>query len=340
MENKAERKGGATPKVSVIVPVYKAEKYLRKCVDSILAQTFRDFEVLLVDDGSPDGSGAICDEYARKDPRVRVFHKENGGVSSARQCGLDNACGEYTIHADPDDWVEPNMLEELYAKAKAEDADMVICDYYEELSPTRQRLCCQKPDTLNSQDVMRQLFFQRLHGSLCNKLVRRACYKTFDVKFPPQGMHVIRWEDLFICCDLLRHGIRISYVAKAYYHYDLYSNSNSIVRVPTLWGVLSQIYVINYFEEKVDGLSDALFLSKAVTKELAFTSKYFSGKGLNALYSEINGQYSEVRPCFKSGRISPIAYCVNLSLRGHFVVARFAYEVFLLLLKLRAKIKK
>ena len=84
-----------TPKISVIVPVYKAEAYLHRCVDSLLAQTFTDFEVLLVDDGSPDRSGEICDEYARKDRRVRVFHKENGGVSSARNMGLDNARGEY-----------------------------------------------------------------------------------------------------------------------------------------------------------------------------------------------------------------------------------------------------
>ena len=107
-----------SPKISVIVPVYKAEAYLHRCVDSLLAQTFQDFEVLLVDDGSPDRSGEICDEYARKDSRVRVFHKENGGVSSARQYGMDHAQGEYTIHADPDDWVEPTMLEELYRKEK------------------------------------------------------------------------------------------------------------------------------------------------------------------------------------------------------------------------------
>lgn len=120
------------PKISIIVPVYKAEKYLNRCVDSILAQTFTDFELLLIDDGSPDKSGEICDEYARKDSRVRVIHKENGGVSSARQRGLDESIGEYTIHADPDDWVEPTMLEELYNKANKEDADMVICDFFYE----------------------------------------------------------------------------------------------------------------------------------------------------------------------------------------------------------------
>lgn len=98
------------PKISVIVPVYKAEKYLRRCVDSILNQTFTDFELILVDDGSPDGSGAICDEYARKDKRIRVFHKENGGVSSARNLGLDNVNGEYVTFVDADDWIDADNM--------------------------------------------------------------------------------------------------------------------------------------------------------------------------------------------------------------------------------------
>ena len=109
-----------SPKISIIVPVYKAENYIHRCIKSLLSQTFTDFEILLINDGSPDKSGEICDEYAKSDKRIRVFHKENGGVSSARQCGIDNARGEYTIHVDPDDWVDPRMLEELYLKAVEE----------------------------------------------------------------------------------------------------------------------------------------------------------------------------------------------------------------------------
>ena len=141
--------------VSIIVPVYKAEAYLHRCVDSILAQTFTNWELLLIDDGSPDRSGAICDEYASKDARIRVFHKENGGVSSARQKGQDEARGEYTIHADHDDWVEPTMLEELYKKAKADDADMVICDYYMN-DGKNQTYITQKPSNLDSNTVLKK----------------------------------------------------------------------------------------------------------------------------------------------------------------------------------------
>lgn len=214
-----------TPKVSVIVPVYKAEKYLHRCVDSILAQTFHDFEVLLIDDGSPDKSGEICDEYAKKDSRVRVFHKENGGVSSARQCGIDNALGEYTIHADPDDWVEPNMLEELYAKAKEDDADMVICDFYEE-HKSKQTYRRQQPSALDSETVLKELF-QQLHGSCCNKLVRRACYNNVNVCFDPDLSFC---EDLYFHASLLLHDISVSYLPKAFYHYDQIINSDSIVK--------------------------------------------------------------------------------------------------------------
>lgn len=99
------------PKVSIIVPVYNVEKYLLHCVESILSQTYVDWELLLIDDGSPDGSGSLCDEYASKDSRIRVLHKKNGGVSSARNLGLENATGEWITFVDADDWISPQTLE-------------------------------------------------------------------------------------------------------------------------------------------------------------------------------------------------------------------------------------
>lgn len=113
------------PKISVIVPVYKVENYLHRCIDSILAQSYADFELLLIDDGSPDNSGQICDEYAAKDSRVRVFHKGNGGVSSARNLGLDNARGEWITFIDSDDYVDVDYLYELFFSAKEYNADFV-----------------------------------------------------------------------------------------------------------------------------------------------------------------------------------------------------------------------
>lgn len=210
------------PAVSVIVPVYKAENYLHRCVDSLLAQTFTDFEILLIDDGSPDRSGEICDEYAAKDSRIRVFHKENGGVSSARQCGIDNAFGEYTIHVDPDDWVESEMLEVLYQKAKQEDADMVICDYFEERQG-KLKYIEQKPLSLNSRAIQEELLRCKLHGSCCNKLIRQSCYYK-KVYFPTEFN--IR-EDLYFNILLLNNDLKIAYLSKAFYHYIRDVNQNS-----------------------------------------------------------------------------------------------------------------
>ena len=118
------------PEISVIVPVYRAEAFLKTCTDSILGQTFTDLELILVEDGSPDGSGALCDAIAAHDPRVRVFHKENGGVSSARNLGIREARGRYLAFADSDDWLAPNALEVLHGIARAAGADTAGCAHY------------------------------------------------------------------------------------------------------------------------------------------------------------------------------------------------------------------
>ena len=236
------------PKISVIVPVYKAEHYLARCVDTLLAQTFDDFEAILVDDGSPDNSGAICDEYALKDKRVRVIHQPNAGVSMARQKGLDNARGEYVIHADPDDWVEPDMLKELYAKAKEEDADMVICDFYGHYGGkvVYER---QQPSSLDHNTVLCDMF-KHLFGSCWNKLVRRVCFLKFDIHFS-EGVSFC--EDLLINSTLLQHNIKVAYLPNAFYHYDCCINSNSLVRKKTYATFEKDKRLILLFEKALSG---------------------------------------------------------------------------------------
>ena len=127
----SELQSSAPVKISVIVPVYNTEKYLRRCVDSILSQTFANFELLLIDDGSKDASGAICDDYAANDPRVRVFHKQNGGVSSARNFGIDNARGEWISFVDADDWLEAEMYEYMLREVGTSDAKLALCGFNE-----------------------------------------------------------------------------------------------------------------------------------------------------------------------------------------------------------------
>ena len=119
--------------ISVIVPVYKVEKYIHRCVDSILAQTFTDFELILVDDGSPDNCGMICDEYALKDNRIHVIHKENGGLSDARNAGIDwafeHSNSEWITFIDSDDWIHSRYLEKLYQTVNQFDCQISVCGY-------------------------------------------------------------------------------------------------------------------------------------------------------------------------------------------------------------------
>lgn len=236
-----------SPAISVIVPIYNAEKTIRKCVDSLLAQTFEDFEVLLIDDGSPDQCGAICDEYAQQDSRVRVIHQENQGVSAARQCGMDNAQGEYTIHADPDDWVEPNMLEELYKKAKEDDADMVICDYFED-GILSSRYVKQKLKSLYHLDVLYQLF-EDLHGSCWNKLIRRKFFSTYNVSFP-NGISYC--EDQYVIVSLLKHPLKVAYLESAYYHY-VNTNFQSLSRKYSKNSYEEDLVILEIFSELLNG---------------------------------------------------------------------------------------
>lgn len=197
------------PKVSVIVPVYKAEKYLRKCVDSILAQTFRDFEVILVDDGSPDRSGEICDEYAAKYDCVRVKHISNGGAAVARNRGIDMAKGEFIMFVDSDDTIEPDMLAELVSLQRRHKVDIAASrlrmkSEYEH-QPIEVRFA--------GIDCIRHLFLRKLDSSPCTKLIRRETIG--DLRFP-EG---VTNEDVVFLYHLYGQARDISYLNKSFYYY-------------------------------------------------------------------------------------------------------------------------
>ena len=134
---------------SVIVPIYKVEKYLNKCIDSILKQTFQDFELILVDDGSPDKCPKICDEYAKKDKRVRVIHKENAGLVAARNTGIKEAKGDYICYVDGDDWISENLLQTVWSKAVSKyDVEMVVYSAVRQFTDTQEQLPKSVPEGL------------------------------------------------------------------------------------------------------------------------------------------------------------------------------------------------
>ena len=171
-------------KISVIVPIYNAEKYLHRCIDSILAQIFTDFELLLINDGSKDRSGAICDEYAVKDSRVRVFHKENGGVSSARNLGLDNAKGEWIAFCDADDYVLPTYLV-IYMGLSQNNPELCILGLIPDYSISEDYKITQTSFNynVNVQDFLPLFYKCQMAGSISNKLFNRFLIKENQLRF-------------------------------------------------------------------------------------------------------------------------------------------------------------
>lgn len=179
------------PLISVIVPVYHAERYLDRCIKSILSQAEANIELWLIDDGSPDQCGNMCDTFAQKDSRVHVIHKKNAGVSSARNDGIKRALGKYIAFVDADDYIEPNMLSLLLSLAERTMADIAICGYYIERGHMQKpvNLCCDDGD-YNKTDVEQLLF--KFFGrdctglaSMCNKLYLRSfrfLYKGIIIK--------------------------------------------------------------------------------------------------------------------------------------------------------------
>ena len=306
------------PKVSVIVPIYEAEHTIRRFIDSLLAQTMSDFELLLIDDGSPDRCGEICDEYARNDSRIRVFHKENGGVATARQMGIDYATGEYSIHADPDDWVESTMLEELYKEAKEKEADMVICDFWEHEND-KIKYSNQCPNSLDSKELFREYFSPtKMHGSTCNKLIRTNLYKDYDVQFLPNMTFL---EDLFVVCQLLLHELKITYLPKAFYHYIINYNSTSLSININAKALQSFYYFIDYFEGILPPkeYSEELFRRKLRCKEYMWYRSKCERKEIIGKYKEINKEFIKR---YNNG-LYPSSKTLYLALTNRYYLARF-----------------
>lgn len=210
-------------KVSIIVPVYKAENSIRKCIDSILTQTYREIELILVDDGSPDKSGQICDKY-QSDSRVMVIHTLNKGVSHARNIGLDHATGDYITFCDSDDFYEPYFIENMVQTALKYNSDITICGYYLEEKHHFESSIKSKSRLVNEDELIEHCSIDNEFGGFCwNKI-----YKTAIIgknRFP-EDMDIM--EDTYFLCSVSKKAQRIYYLAKPLYYYC--DNSNSSVR--------------------------------------------------------------------------------------------------------------
>lgn len=205
------------PLISVVIPVYNVEDYVRKCIVSVINQTYSNLEILVVDDGSTDHSGQICDELAATDGRIRVFHTFNGGLSAARNLGIDHATGFFIAFVDSDDWIEPDMYQFLYQQIIEYDADISVCSHYiDKGNDIRCKRQVNYPIVCNRDEAMNMLMTDKiLHNYAWDKLYKRSLFEGLHY---PEG---ILYEDIAFTYKVMYRTQRVLVYALPKYHYTV-----------------------------------------------------------------------------------------------------------------------
>lgn len=235
--------------ISIIIPVYKVEKYIHACIDSILSQTYTDMEIILVDDGSPDQCPTICDEYAQKDRRIKVLHKRNGGLSSARNAGLDVAKGHLIMFADSDDFLDKNMVKTLYELYCSTGADIVGCEVKRYNNGSAYTISefhrCESTTIFSSEEILKEMISRRIDCASWNKLYKREIigdYRFIEGRYN---------EDFIFLFHLYQQCKKVAYTNEALYFYRKTPNS-----------------ITNIFDDKsLDPLKNALEIEKEIYRK-------------------------------------------------------------------------
>ena len=261
--------------ISIIIPVYKVEKYLPRCIESVLNQTYKNFELILVDDGSPDNSGKICDEYALRDNRIKVIHKENGGVSSARNTGIDAASGEYINFIDSDDWVPENSLEILINAILSNDADLSVGGY--ELRQIKAKKISLPDNILSFSENLpidaknlKILDWGHFHSCWC-KLFKRDIVLRHNLRF---DLDIKLGEDCLFVRNYLFYVRKIVTLSQNVYYYNLlneYSATKKSFTNMGRWsvdGINSFINLLNKFS--IENGNKDLLIAELVFRRLNF----------------------------------------------------------------------
>ena len=313
--------------VSVIVPIYKVERFIRTCIESIINQTYKDLEIILVDDGSPDDCGSIIEEYAKIDSRVRVIHKINGGLSDARNAGLEVASGEYVTFVDSDDFILPRMIEDIVNIAEQEGADVVEC----------QRVRCAEEDTIKTICYKEQdntvvsydckaimanfLVKKRIRVTAWAKLYRRSLFS--EIRFPYGKYH----EDVFTTYKILHLAKKVSSTERVGYVYRI--NSGSIMQekfskksLDSIEGKLLQADFVreHYPELRLYADAEVIYACNMCMKKMAkvnFEEKEIDVM-LRALYKKYIKQYLRSGASL-AGKVCAIAAFISLPLTRKFL---------------------
>ena len=297
--------------ISIVVPIYNVEKYLKKCVDSIINQTYKNLEIILVDDGSPDNCGKICDEYSTKDKRIKVIHKKNGGLSDARNAGIEAATGKYIGFVDSDDYIKEDMYENLYNDMLKYDVDISICGYYE-IFENKEKI--EIPDNQNVQiynnlEIIRELLLNYKYGvtdHASNKLYKIGLFRNNNIRYPKGYLY----EDIGTTYLLFEKANKISYNKKIGYYYirrksSILGNKNKKLIFDLLKMINSRY---EYLEKKYPELKNELINNKM--KFIIIVFRYICiVQDINLLSDQcIQNEYNFYRHNFKLSK----KYLINI----------------------------
>lgn len=292
--------------ISMIVPVYNAENYIRRCVDSILSQTFQNFELILVDDGSPDNCGAICDEYAAKDSRIRVIHQKNQGQAAARNRAVTEARGEWICFVDSDDKIHPQMLEHLYRAAMEHNAGISMCGAVEAAQEPEDfgqpREWDANPMTMD-ETGLEDLYHQGEHRYwvIWGKLIRREIL----LKFPFQPGRI--YEDNAVVCRWLHEAGTVANTLQRYYFYQVNPDGTtkkgfSLKQLDFLWALQEQLFAYREWHwPTMYRIVLRVYLSTAVSYYWQCKDLLHSADIANHINAEIKEIYSN---CWKNPKLS------------------------------------
>lgn len=297
-------------KISVIIPVYQVEVFLKKCVDSVLEQTYRNIEIILVDDGSKDKCPQICDEYVRKDKRVKVIHKENGGLSDARNIGIENATGKYLFFIDSDDWVDKDILLHLYMMLKENKADVAECQYGKVYNETDELVNDKEEEViiLESRQALENLALENQvnHIIICGKLYKSELFK--EIRFPKGKIH----EDEYTTYKLFYIANKIVVTNFKLYYYRKREGSITVTKFNPKRLDVIQAYEerLEFYQRKKEEHLYKLEITKFLyillycyyhSKREKFNKQMI--KNIKGKYREAYKQYCKVKPKFSKEKI-------------------------------------
>jgi len=252
--------------ISIVVPIYNVEKYLKKCIDSIISQTYTNLEIILIDDGSPDNCGKICDEYAQKDSRIKVIHKENAGVSQARNVGLDNASGKYITFVDSDDYIECEHIENLYNALKENNTQISQCNILKvnDKKEVLEKLGYKESQIKSTKEILKESFGQHWveNAVVWNKIYDKKIFE--GIRYPIGKIH----EDEFVIYKVLYKVDKIALINE--YSYNYRKNKNSIMG--RRFNV-ERFDILNAFEERLKFFQERREVELYQTTMIAYLKK-------------------------------------------------------------------